>query len=50
MSTAELDAIDDAIKEEGNQVSIKELFTTKKMLGKTWYRYGYTYFSTGNGY
>ncbi|CAF1025023.1 unnamed protein product [Adineta steineri] len=29
---AELDAIDDAIKLEGNQVSLKELFTTKKML------------------
>jgi len=30
--TAELEAISDAIKSEGNQVSIKELFTTKKML------------------
>jgi SP family sugar:H+ symporter-like MFS transporter len=30
--TAELDAISDAIKSEGNQVSIRELFTTKKML------------------
>jgi SP family sugar:H+ symporter-like MFS transporter len=30
--TAELDAISDAIIAEGNQVSIKELFTTKKML------------------
>ena len=30
--TAELDAIDDAIKEEGNQLSLKELFTTRKML------------------
>ena len=30
--TAELDAIADGIHEEGNQVSIKELFTTKKML------------------
>ncbi len=30
--TAELDAIADAIQEEGNQLSIKELFTTKKML------------------
>ncbi|CAF2952701.1 unnamed protein product [Rotaria sp. Silwood2] len=30
--TAELDAIADAIQEEGNQVSIKELFATKKML------------------
>ncbi|CAF2594967.1 unnamed protein product [Rotaria sp. Silwood2] len=29
--TAELDAIDDAIKEEGNQGSSKELFSTKKM-------------------
>lgn len=29
---AELDAIDDAIKAEGNQLSIKELFTTKKLL------------------
>lgn len=28
---AELDAIDDAIREEGNQVSLKELFTTKKL-------------------
>ena len=30
--TAELDAIADAIREEGNEVSIKELFTTNKML------------------
>jgi SP family sugar:H+ symporter-like MFS transporter len=30
--TAELDAIADAIKEEGDQVSIKELFTSKKMI------------------
>lgn len=30
--TAELNAIADAIEEEGNQVSVKELFTTKKML------------------
>ena len=30
--SGELDAIDDAIKEEGNQVSIKELFTKKRML------------------
>ncbi|CAF1440672.1 unnamed protein product [Adineta ricciae] len=30
--TAELDAIANAIREEGNEVSIKELFTTKKML------------------
>ncbi|CAF1202169.1 unnamed protein product [Rotaria sp. Silwood1] len=30
--TAELDAISDAIEEEGNQVSWKELFTKKKML------------------
>jgi len=30
--TAELDAIADAVREEGNKVSIKELFTTKKML------------------
>ncbi|CAF2758708.1 unnamed protein product [Rotaria sp. Silwood2] len=30
--TAELDAIADAVQEEGNQISIKELFTTKKML------------------
>ncbi|CAF1021632.1 unnamed protein product [Adineta ricciae] len=30
--SAELEAIDDAIKEEGVQVSVKELFTTKKML------------------
>lgn len=30
--TAELNAIDDAIRDEGNQLSIKELFTTKKML------------------
>jgi SP family sugar:H+ symporter-like MFS transporter len=29
---AELDAIADAIREEGNKLSIKELFTTKKML------------------
>lgn len=30
--TAELNAIADAIREEGNKVSIKELFTRKKML------------------
>ena len=30
--SGELDAINDAIKEEGNQVSIKELFTTKRLL------------------
>jgi SP family sugar:H+ symporter-like MFS transporter len=30
--TAELDAIADAVQKEGNQVSIKELFTTRKML------------------
>src|SRR6202044_2468725 len=30
--TAELDAIADAIQQEGNQLSIKELFTRKKML------------------
>ncbi|CAF1346847.1 unnamed protein product [Adineta ricciae] len=30
--TAELDAIADAIREEGNELSIKELLTTKKML------------------
>ena len=30
--TAELDAIADAIREEGNEISIKELFMTKKML------------------
>ncbi|CAF3662339.1 unnamed protein product [Rotaria sp. Silwood1] len=30
--TTELNAIADAVEEEGNQVSIKELFTTKKML------------------
>ncbi|CAF1388704.1 unnamed protein product [Rotaria sp. Silwood1] len=30
--TAELDAIADALQEEGNQGSIKELFSTKKML------------------
>ncbi|CAF4508776.1 unnamed protein product, partial [Rotaria sp. Silwood2] len=30
--TAELNAIADAIREEGNELSIKELFTTKKML------------------
>ncbi|CAF3846921.1 unnamed protein product [Rotaria sp. Silwood1] len=30
--TAELDAIADALQEEGNQRSIKELFATKKML------------------
>jgi SP family sugar:H+ symporter-like MFS transporter len=30
--TAELNAIADAVREEGNEVSIKELFTTKKML------------------
>ncbi|CAF2898940.1 unnamed protein product [Rotaria sp. Silwood2] len=30
--TAELDAISDAIEEEGNQMSTKELFTKKKML------------------
>lgn len=30
--TTELDAIADAIKEEGNQISTRELFTTKKML------------------
>ncbi|UJR11478.1 hypothetical protein I4U23_015657 [Adineta vaga] len=29
---AELDAINDALQAEGNQVSVKELFTTKKML------------------
>ncbi|CAF3489996.1 unnamed protein product [Rotaria socialis] len=29
---AELDAIADAVQEEGNQLSFKELFTTKKML------------------
>ncbi|CAF3806858.1 unnamed protein product [Rotaria socialis] len=32
--TVELDAISDAIQEEGNQLSIKELFTTKKMLAR----------------
>ncbi|CAF4856217.1 unnamed protein product [Rotaria sp. Silwood1] len=30
--TAELNAIADAVREEGNELSIKELFTTKKML------------------
>ncbi|CAF3385126.1 unnamed protein product [Rotaria socialis] len=30
--TAELNAIADAIREEGNELSIKELFTTKRML------------------
>ena len=30
--TAEINAIDDALREEGNQLSIKELFTTRKML------------------
>ncbi|CAF0910725.1 unnamed protein product [Adineta ricciae] len=30
--TTELDAIADAIREEGNQVSLKELFTSKKMV------------------
>ncbi len=29
--TAELNAIADAVREEGNELSIKELFTTKKM-------------------
>jgi SP family sugar:H+ symporter-like MFS transporter len=32
--TAELDAIADALQEEGNEVSLKELFTKKKMLGR----------------
>jgi SP family sugar:H+ symporter-like MFS transporter len=32
--TAELNAIADAVREEGNELSIKELFTTKKMLAR----------------
>ncbi|CAF3245628.1 unnamed protein product [Rotaria sp. Silwood2] len=47
--TAELDAISDALQEEGNQVSIKELFTRKKMLQRLCIGMGMHILNQGTG-
>ncbi|CAF3832917.1 unnamed protein product, partial [Rotaria sordida] len=47
--TVELDAIADAIQEEGNQISIKELLTTKKMLQRLGIAIGMHVLNQGTG-
>ncbi|CAF4449464.1 unnamed protein product, partial [Adineta steineri] len=47
--TAELDAIADAIDEEGNQISTKELLTTKKMLRRLGIGIGLHLLNQGTG-